>query len=185
MKTLISKLPSTSDAQKTFRDQYADKPADYARDLSSMRPVSAAEEYATQYKTLVGDLETDIRAIRTELEKGAKSRGTVQPSMAAAPAGEMHAAVDQTVPPLEQPIDAGDADEANKRLRYFWMTSYAVALILLGLAGYNELYVTKPTFGATPWADYATLFAWGFGAEATRAAVTDLVRNWEVPFGDR
>jgi hypothetical protein len=184
MKDKFSQLPSTTPEQKEFRRDYADKPADYARDLSRMRPISAAEKYATEYSTLVDNLETDIRAIRDELAKGAKSRGVLEAAMQAAPAAELQVAADQTVPPLEQPIDKEDADEASKRLRYFWIASYAVALILLGLAGYNELYVTKVTFGANPWADYATLFAWGFGAEATRAAVTDVVRGWDIPFGD-
>lgn len=35
--------------------------------------------------------------------------------------------------------------------------------------------------GANAWGDYFALLVWGFGAEATRAAVTGMVRNWGLP----
>ncbi len=87
------------------------------------------------------------------------------------------------VPGYDDRIDAEDAGKASERLRTFGIVAYVVAVVLLGLAGFIELYVDKATFGANAWSDYTALFAWGFGAEATRSAVTDLVRGWDVPFG--
>jgi len=54
-------------------------------------------------------------------------------------------------------------------------------VLLLAGAGFGELYVTRATFGSNAWGDYFSLLAWGFGAEATRAAITDLVRGWGLP----
>jgi hypothetical protein len=71
--------------------------------------------------------------------------------------------------------------KANRRLRVFVWTSYAIAVTFLAGAGFIELYGDKPTFGANPWRDYFTLLAWGFGAEATRDAVTRTVQNWQLP----
>jgi hypothetical protein len=34
------------------------------------------------------------------------------------------------------------------------------------------------SFGATPWRDYFALLAWGFGAETTREAGINSIRNW-------
>jgi hypothetical protein len=71
--------------------------------------------------------------------------------------------------------------KAGIRLRLFIWTSYAIAVTFLAGAGFVELYANKPTFGAEPWRDYFALLAWGFGAEATRDAVTKTVRNWQLP----
>jgi hypothetical protein len=71
--------------------------------------------------------------------------------------------------------------DADGRLRLFSITSYLIALTLLAGGGFKELYLSRPTFGSEGWSDYFTLLAWGFGAEATRSAVTKVVRNWELP----
>lgn len=70
---------------------------------------------------------------------------------------------------------------AGVRLRWFTGVSYAIALLFLTGAGFNQLYVDNPTFGANPWKDYFALLAWGFGAEATRDAVTKMVQGWGLP----
>ena len=77
--------------------------------------------------------------------------------------------------------EALQRDPSLWRLRILTWLSWAVALFMLGAVGFNELYVTKATFGATPWADYLALFAWGFGVEVTRDAVVKMVQGWGVP----
>jgi hypothetical protein len=67
---------------------------------------------------------------------------------------------------------------AGGRLRWFTGVSYAIALLFLTGAGFNQLYVENPTFGANPWKDYFALLAWGFGAEATRDAISKMVQGW-------
>jgi hypothetical protein len=62
----------------------------------------------------------------------------------------------------------------------FW-TSYMLAVVFLAGAGFGEWYVARPSFGANAWGDYLALLAWGFSVEATRATVTDMIRNWGLP----
>jgi hypothetical protein len=70
---------------------------------------------------------------------------------------------------------------AGMRLRWFTGVSYAIALVFLTGAGFNQLYVDNPTFGANPWKDYFALLAWGFGAEATRDSITKMIQGWGLP----
>ena len=63
----------------------------------------------------------------------------------------------------------------------FKLVSYGIAVVFLVGVGFNQLYNDKPTFGADPWKDYFALLAWGFGAEATRDAVTKVIQSWEIP----
>lgn len=69
------------------------------------------------------------------------------------------------------------------RLAVFAWGSVILALLLLALVGFNELYAKNPIFGAVWLTDYLGLLAWGFGAEATRASVTNLVQGWGVMRG--
>lgn len=73
------------------------------------------------------------------------------------------------------------ASGANVRLKVFTVSSYIIAIAFLAGAGFSQLYVDKPTFGDNPWKDYSALMAWGFGAEATRDAVTKVVQGWGLP----
>jgi len=69
---------------------------------------------------------------------------------------------------------------AKRRLRWFTWITYGVAVVLLALAGFVELYSLRPDFGSQGIGDYFTLLAWGFGAEATRSAVADMIQSWGV-----
>ena len=69
------------------------------------------------------------------------------------------------------------------RLAAFAWGSVILALFLLVLVGFNELYAKNATFGAVWLTDYLGLLAWGFGAEATRASVTSLVQGWGLMRG--
>ena len=68
--------------------------------------------------------------------------------------------------------------KANLNLKIFAWLSYAIALSLLVGAGFNEMYLKQETFGAKPFADYFSLLAWGFGAEASRDAIAKTVEGW-------
>ncbi|MDF5739004.1 MULTISPECIES: hypothetical protein [unclassified Nostoc] len=71
--------------------------------------------------------------------------------------------------------------QAARNIYWFNWLSYAIAVGLLAGAGFGQLYATQPMFGANGWSDYFTLLAWGFGAEATRDAITKAVRDWKLP----
>jgi hypothetical protein len=80
-------------------------------------------------------------------------------------------------------VDLGRDKGPSMRLAIFAWGSVILALLLLALVGFNELYANNPTFGAVWLTDYLALLAWGFGAEATRASVTNLVQGWGVMRG--
>ncbi|MEH2005508.1 hypothetical protein [Nostoc sp.] len=71
--------------------------------------------------------------------------------------------------------------QAARNIYWFNWLGYAIAVGLLAGAGFGQLYATQPMFGANGWSDYFTLLAWGFGAEATRDAITKVVRDWKLP----
>ncbi|HOT93027.1 MAG TPA: hypothetical protein PLJ78_14955 [Anaerolineae bacterium] len=73
--------------------------------------------------------------------------------------------------------------KAGKRLQWFTWLTYAVAVVFLALAGFVELYGARPDFGVNGIGDYFTLLAWGFGAEATRASIADMVQGWNLTTG--
>ncbi len=88
--------------------------------------------------------------------------------------------------PLIQPLQSASGQQstvskARRRLQWFAWGGYLLAIILLVGAGFSQLYITRPTFGATLWSDYFALFLWGFGAEASRAAITDVLRSLDLP----
>ena len=72
---------------------------------------------------------------------------------------------------------------ARHRLRWFTWLTYAVAVVFLALAGFVELYGGRIDFGANGISDYFTLLAWGFGAEATRASIAEMVQGWRISAG--
>ena len=82
--------------------------------------------------------------------------------------------------PDVQPLQLNPVGSA-RNLFLFQLLSYTIAIFLLAGAGFRQLYVTQPTFGANLWTDYFALLAWGFGAEATRDAVTKTIREWKLP----
>ena len=67
------------------------------------------------------------------------------------------------------------------RLRIFRIVSYAIALGLLGYVGFEEFYTADEVFGNDGFADYITLFVWGFGAQATSQAIGQMVKSWGLP----
>jgi len=69
---------------------------------------------------------------------------------------------------------------ARHRRRWFTWVTYGVAVVVLAMAGFVELYSIRPDFGSKGVGDYFTLLAWGFGSEATRSAVADMIQSWGV-----
>ena len=80
----------------------------------------------------------------------------------------------------ENPILKGIAvliPNPNRRLQIFSFAGYLTTIAFLAGTGFNQLYLQRPTFGADGLRDYFALLAWGFGAEATRSAVTNALRR--------
>jgi hypothetical protein len=131
------------------------------------------------FQTLYGEVEATTIEMNAQAAqvKGAESYatkglGTLLVRLLAPPPAV------RTLPPEHAATGRRWLLDARGRLRLFTLASYLIAVALLAGAGFVELYVARPTFGANPWSDYFALLAWGFGAEASRAAITDLVRGW-------
>ncbi|HEV2911895.1 MAG TPA: hypothetical protein VGX92_01145 [Pyrinomonadaceae bacterium] len=167
LKGLIAQLPATTalDVVKTWTA----KGRELELRLDNLQPTDAA--YATAYEKVRGDVELNL----AELSKLIPSKlNDVSLGMA-----DAH----PLSPPSLKGFKAarGAAADAERRLRIFTKVSYVVALILLAGMGFGELYIARATFGANAWADYFAMFAWGFGAEATRASVAQTVKSWGLP----
>lgn len=83
-------------------------------------------------------------------------------------------------PADENPILRGIAaliPNPQQRLQVFSFAGYLTTIAFLAGTGFNQLYLQRPTFGADGLRDYFALLAWGFGAEATRSAVTNALRR--------
>lgn len=117
---------------------------------------------------LVAAIEQQTAARTPSLMMAASLKDTTAPKLLA-------------LPPAARPLPELDAGKAaSDRLFWFNWLSYILAVGLLAGAGFGELYVAKPTFGGNAWNDYFALLAWGFGAEATRDAITKVVQNWRL-----
>ena len=65
----------------------------------------------------------------------------------------------------------------DKRLLWYEVVGYTIAVVFLLWGGYRELYDAKATFGADAVGDYLALFAYGIAAEAARSSFVVAVRN--------
>ncbi|MEM9806385.1 MAG: hypothetical protein AAF959_13995, partial [Cyanobacteria bacterium P01_D01_bin.56] len=65
----------------------------------------------------------------------------------------------------------------KQRLQLFAIAGYLTTIGFLAGTGFNQLYLENQTFGSSGLRDYFALLAWGFGAEATRSAITNALRR--------
>lgn len=149
------------------------QPADLTKDANLRDEVEGAiaeiTELLSQQADMVNPAELDFGVnAGGMMARGAQIRGIMINLLGAAPSTSLVSWEEQ-------------ASGANVRLKVFTVTSYIIAIVFLAGAGFSQLYVDKPTFGDNPWNDYAALMAWGFGAEATRDAVTKVVQGWSLP----
>ncbi len=155
-------------------EQWRLKAQAFQRGLQDLDP---KDEQA--YETLQKELE---KAIGELVQQAPRYRGVVKGPLESTTRG-LGARVLELLapPPSAREITDKETDNADQRLRWFTWVSYGIAVAMLAGAGFGELYVANASFGANAWGDYFALLAWGFGAEATRAAVTEMVRGWGLP----
>ena len=149
------------------------QPADLTKDANLRNEVEGAiaeiTELLSQQADMVDPTELDFGVnVTGAIAKGVQIRDIIINLLGPAPSTSLVSWEEQ-------------ASGANVRLKVFTVTSYIIAIVFLAGAGFSQLYVDKPTFGDNPWKDYFALMAWGFGAEATRDAVTKVVQGWSLP----
>ena len=135
----------------------------------------AAESPAnfTQFKDLTAEL-NDLKVQVEQFDDQPSSRSGISKNL-------LGSGGISSPPQTRSTISTPETTKAGVRLKLFTGTSYAIAVIFLAGAGFSQLYIDNPTFGANPWKDYFALMAWGFGAEATRDAITKVVQSWNLP----
>lgn len=87
----------------------------------------------------------------------------------------------RSIPTAQTVNDQDEVRRADWRLRTYRIVGHGVAIALLGWVGFNQLYVSNPTFGANAIADYSSLLAWGFTAEVTRDSVAKVLQRFKLP----
>lgn len=127
---------------------------------------------------LEGEVKTERGALDKAVETQAQPPGSAKPGSVGIPLPNLLPGAPAAH--LEPVLDRR-ASGAERRLQLFTVLSYLIAIVLLAGAGFTELYINKATFGASPWGDYFGLLAWGFGAEATRQAITGVLKTWNLP----
>ncbi len=118
-----------------------------------------------------------------ELDKAIKQQAPVETGSIPVTARDADYTTPPKLPNLVPEVSSAQPSpkQAARNIYWFNWLSYAIAVGLLAGAGFGQLYATQPMFGANGWSDYFTLLAWGFGAEATRDAITRVVRDWKLP----
>lgn len=144
--------------------------------LNALNPVSDEAGYRSKYTELTAAVAAVEQTIPPAVADG--KRVLTQGQTPETGAAELQVSF------FDLPMSSAELGRSpwpRVRLWLFLAVSFVLGWVLLAGAGFNELYVQKATFGANWLADYLALFAWGFGAEASRDAITTLVRGWGVP----
>jgi hypothetical protein len=149
------------------------KSQDLERELDALKPDEDAK-----YQALEGKVDTALAELNQLLAEAGKTKAVAD---GARGVQEVLQRLLGPAPSARALAPEVKAAWASLRLRLFSGTSYVLAVVFLVGVGFGELYGANATFGSNAWTDYFTLLAWGFGAEATRAAVTEVVRGWGVP----
>ena len=140
----------------------------------------------TVYLELRADLDADIRTAQLAAGHDALLDGTAAGRFSSGDAvakglvGLIRPQLMAGLPQVRVHSLEDEALSARRRMRWFTWVTYGVAVVVLTLAGFVELYSARPDFGAKGVSDYFTLLAWGFGAEAARSAVADMIQSWGV-----
>ncbi|WP_206758809.1 hypothetical protein [Anabaena sp. FACHB-83] len=179
LKTQLEKLKNLTAGLEDINQRYEweDKASELKQKLHTLLP---AQE--TEIQTLQSEINTSIEKVRVleiqvfDVEKsidGGSEAGMViqAPSVSENESSQVpfFNNTGKAIASLWQ--------TANGRLKLFYLSSYLISFTVLAGSGFNQLYWTKPTFGANGWGDYFALLALGFGAEATRNVVTQVARK--------
>ena len=144
----------------------------WQRQINRIQPTELKE-----YKTLIAEMEKAIVQLSQAVARRSAESGIIK-GISVTPKGIFN--ISYLAPaPSARPLNwERQISAAGWRLWWFKKVSYGIAIVFLGWAGFIQLYVDNPNFGASPVKDYFALLSWGFGAEASRDAVTKMIQGW-------
>lgn len=179
LKTQLERLKNLIAGLEDINQRYEweDKASELTQRLHTLLPAQEAE-----IQTLQSEINTSIEKVRVleiqifDEEKGVDGSPEVSMVIQAPSVSEKEVSQVPFFTKTGKAI-ASLWQTANGRLKLFYLSSYLISFTLLAGSGFNQLYWTKPTFGANGWGDYFALLALGFGAEATRNVVTQVARK--------
>ncbi len=202
LQTSLNQYVDQINALAALRTHYDDAVRLRDQTLADKRLTARAPEYATRLAALRNQIDTllpggdtatphatvdtiiaELDALPLPQQGGALLSGDGTPAAPAVPfvpsAPTVLAQLALATAKIEVPgtVTRG----AAWRVRVFQLARFAIATIFLAGAGFSELYVNDAVFGDTAWGDYFSLLLWGFSAETSRAAITDLARNLGIP----
>lgn len=190
LKTQLNKLESLTNSLKNDEDEeWNDRAEDLARLKKEERDRDDRVEDLTQrLSMLLPSQDAGIQELQTDITKDIEKLRALGAQVVQAIS---KGSDDESTEPdlvLHAP-SLWDSDDhiwrkiaslwqtAKGRLKLFYISSVLISFTVLAGGGFNQLYWTKPTFGANGWGDYFSLLALGFGAEATRNVVTQVARK--------
>jgi hypothetical protein len=171
------------------------KTTDLRQQLSSLLPSDQPDQVELQViETEINQAVAAVKALQAQADdtppiddigdyKPGKGKSVTGEPSAPEPAIEVPVSSTPDIPTFsadENPLLKGIAfliPQPNQRLQLFSLAGYLTTIVFLAGTGFNQLYLERPTFGADGLKDYFALLAWGFGAEATRSAVTNALRR--------
>jgi hypothetical protein len=125
-------------------------------------------------------LEQEINTLSAELANQPPMQGDIPNEVLGGGRGvkDIIPVINLPLAPSLTPVSTSEAqaNQAVTRRQWTGLLSSVFILVLLALVGFGQIYGDNPTFGANIWIDYATLLAWGFGVETTRASILGLGR---------
>ncbi|MCP4398155.1 MAG: hypothetical protein GY801_12765 [bacterium] len=140
---------------------------DFRRQLRQLKPT---DEPAV-YQQLEQKLAEAVKTLEEHAPQRSLTKGKGLPGIS-----ELRTLLDPSPGTLQREL-LNNPSQAETRLQWFFYGSYVIAVLLLAWAGFEKLYVARPDFGMTPSSDYFSLLLWGFGAEATRASIIELIQG--------
>lgn len=151
-------------------EEWQDKILDFRRQLRQLKPT----DDPAVFQQLEDELVEAVKTLEERAPQRSMTKGKGLPGIS-----EIRALLEPSPGTLQHGL-LNQPSKAETRLQWFFYGTYVIAVLLLAWAGFEKLYVARSDFGVTPSSDYFPLLLWGFGAEATRASIIELIQGRDV-----
>lgn len=170
---LIKQVPSEA---KGFWKQ---RSSDNLNQLNQLIPTSI-DSFNERFLAWKKDIENELDEIEKNIETKEEAGQAIHPKPRMSPRAlvrniplvQIHSSPEVVLTKHERRVR-----RADKRIQLWKIGAYLSSLVLLTWFGFEQLYGSKPTFGAKPSEDYLVLVAWGFSLEVSRDSVVKVMQS--------